>query len=133
MLKLTLIRDIDSGKSTIGRLYCEGEFLCFTLENTWADNQPRISCIPEGTYDLTTKTYGRFYDRYDHPIVVVKNVPGRSEILFHKGNTSSETAGCILVGMEKGVDVIYKSSLAYNKIYPIISVAKKIIITNETT
>ena len=123
MLKLTLIRDIDSGKSTIGRLYCEGEFLCFTLENTWADNEPRISCIPEGTYDLTTKTYGRFYDRYDHPIVVVKNVPNRSEILFHKGNYPKDTLGCILVGDTKAKDAVYNSSNTYNKIYNVLASA----------
>jgi hypothetical protein len=30
------------------------------------------------------------------------NVPGRSEILIHKGNLSSDSKGCIIVGEEFG-------------------------------
>ena len=31
----------------------------------------------------------------------MKEVPGRSYILFHIGNTNKDTSGCILTGMER--------------------------------
>lgn len=130
-MKLTLIRDLDSGKSTVGRLFCEDEFLCFTLENTWLENKKRVSCIPTGTYELELKEYGRFYERYQHPIVKLKDVDGRTEILFHKGNYPSDTLGCILVGDSKGKDVIWNSGKTYNKVYPVISNSTEITIVNN--
>ena len=120
-MKLKLIRDTYGPNSTIGRLYCEGQFLCYTLENKWADNTPRISCIPEGDYDIKTKTYGRFYEKYGHPIVKLQDVPGRSEILIHKGNYPKDTLGCILLGDSIGDDAVFNSSKTYDKYYNIIS------------
>ena len=129
-MRLKLIRDTYSNNSTIGRLYCEEEFLCYTLENKWDDNKARVSCIPEGTYEVTTKEYGRFYERYGHPIVKLLDVPERSEILIHKGNYPKDTLGCILVGDSKGKDAVFNSSKTYNKIYNIISSTKSIEITS---
>ena len=121
-MDLNLIRDTFTDNSTIGRLYLGDEFLCYTLENCWKDNKKRISCIPEGRYELTTKEYGRFYDRYGHPIIkiVEGTVPNRSEILIHKGNYPKDTLGCILLGSTKGTDFVGNSSKTYNRIYPII-------------
>ena len=125
-MKLKLIRDIDSGESTIGRLYCEGDFLSYTLENPWLNNTVGLSCIPPGIYKLGLRTSPNFSPRYGHDMVEVKDVPNRSYILFHKGNTNEDTRGCILLGETKGIDFIGNSSKAYNKFYPIISNCKEI-------
>ena len=55
----------------------------------------------------------------------VKNVPGFTDILIHKGNKEKHTAGCLLVGdvchtNRKGKGEIQSSKLAYDYIYPII-------------
>ena len=67
--------------------------LILTLENNWLDNKKYISCIPAGEY---------FVDKYSsvkYPNVwEIKDVIGRTHILFHAGNWQKDTKGCVLVG-----------------------------------
>ena len=130
-MEITLIRDTDSGKSTIGRMYCCDEFLCRTLENSWKNNERMISCIPEGMYEMELKEYGRFYEEYKHPIIMLKDVPKRSEILIHIGNYPKDTHGCILLGDSVGKDAVWNSRKTYNNLYPLISQATTIEIINK--
>jgi hypothetical protein len=72
-------------------------YTCKTIELRWLDNQHDISCIPEGSYHVEkfdSSTKGKCF--------WIKNVPGRSGILIHKGNFVSgqqiDSKGCILVG-----------------------------------
>ena len=118
---LKLIRDEDNGLSTIGRLYCEGDFLCFTLEDPWNENSKGISCIPKGCYELYTKTYGRYYDKYNVPIPILRDVPGRSEILIHPGNFPEDTRGCILVGDAKADNAVWNSVKTWKHLLPVFS------------
>ena len=64
-----------------------------TLERPWLDNKPNESCIPAGQYVCSRVESPHFGNTFE-----VTNVPGRSHILFHKGNVSTESEGCILVG-----------------------------------
>lgn len=64
-----------------------------TLERPWKNNQRNISCIPVGGYICKRIQSPKFGDTFE-----VQKVPGRSEILFHKGNIDDDTHGCILVG-----------------------------------
>lgn len=78
---------------TSGTLLLNGCPSLITLEPPWKFNLPGVSCIPEGTYDteiFTHQTYGR--------TLHIPDVPGRSDIIFHTGNSLSDTAGCILLG-----------------------------------
>ena len=130
-MKLYLRRDIDTGKSTIGRLYAEDEFLCYTLENTWLNNKPRVSCIPPGCYTLSTKTYGRFYNIMKKPIPILGGTGSRSEILIHWGNYPKDTLGCILLGDSKGIDFVGSSRATWLKHYNIIAISNSIEIIND--
>ncbi len=127
-MKITLIRDISTEKSTVGRLFAGGEFICFTLENAWKDNLKRVSCIPKGTYGLSTKKYGRYWKKYQIPIPILSDVPNRSEILIHPGNYPKDTLGCILVGSSKGEDFVGNSVKTWKKILPILEEATEITI-----
>jgi len=63
------------------------------MENPWLDNKPQESCIPTGIYGceiVQSPRFGRVYG--------VKEVTGRSHILFHAGNYPRDTRGCILIG-----------------------------------
>lgn len=78
---------------TRGVLRINKELFCMTLELPWKMNQRDVSCIPAGTYEVEqvdSPTFGLSYE--------VMNVPGRSNILFHVGNTIRDSTGCILLG-----------------------------------
>ncbi len=95
-MKAVLIRNYQE-KQTLGTLLLfEKEnkvYECKTMELPWRKNQCQISCIPIGKYKVVKHVSPKF-----GPCFHVLNVPGRSEILIHKGNYNSDTLGCILPG-----------------------------------
>ena len=96
VVNLLIIRDTFTEKSTIGRLFINGESFCDTLENPWIDNQRSISCIPKGRYKVRLRLARESATR-DYLHLLVQDVPNRDYILFHRGNTAKDTSGCILV------------------------------------
>ena len=88
-----LIRVAYIPDGTFGVLLDEGVPFCVTLERPWLENKKRISCIPHGYYLCERVQSPKFGDTFE-----VKDVPERSHILFHKGNLSEDTHGCIIVG-----------------------------------
>jgi hypothetical protein len=78
-------------EGTNGTLYANNSFQCYTIELPWVDNLPRMSCIPEGRYELKKRYSPRFKDH-----LLVKGVPGRSLVLLHPANDAlKELKGCI--------------------------------------
>jgi len=110
-INLLLIRDTHTDKSTIGKLYLNGELMCDTLENPYLDNQRNISCIPAGQYNVRLRLARESATR-DYLHLLVQEVPNRSYILFHIGNTAKDTQGCILVGLKRQQDFVSNSRLA---------------------
>jgi len=108
---LLLIRDTFTKESTIGKLFINGESFCDTLENPWLDNQRNISCIPEGQYKVRLRLPRESATR-DYLHLLVQDVPNRTYILFHRGNTAKDTSGCILVGNGRKQDTVENSRLA---------------------
>lgn len=100
----------------------EHEQLCVTLEESWRENQHNISCVPAGTYQgFIRKSHlhgGDGKRAYDVP--ELEDVPGRSHIQLHIGNTLADTEGCILLGQAYGrIDgkpAVLRSGLAYAKL-----------------
>jgi len=92
MKTLTLKRISTNQEATFGVLIDDTEPFAVTLERPWAENRIHVSCIPSGIYTCARASSPRFGDTFE-----VLGVPERSEILFHKGNTPGDTAGCILV------------------------------------
>ena len=110
-INLLLIRDTFTEESTIGRLFINGELFCDTLENPWKDNQRNISCIPDGEYNVRLRLPRESATR-DYIHLLVKEVPNRDWILFHRGNTAKDTSGCILVGKGSEHNAVQNSRLA---------------------
>jgi hypothetical protein len=70
-------------------------FRCACLELPWKDNEPKISCVPAGTYPLHKEYSSAFKDH----LWELKLVPGRSECKIHSANYPSQLLGCIAPGL----------------------------------
>lgn len=80
-----------------GMLSLEDGFQCYTVERPWLDNEPWVSCVPEGVYELNS---ARFRDKYD--TFELLDVPGRTRIKIHIANEMEELHGCIGLGLGLG-------------------------------
>ncbi len=100
---------IDGGKTLIGTLsqFDSGQFICFTLERPWLDNQKDVSCIPSGAYLCS-----RYTSPHHGSTFIINGVEGRDSILFHKGNFVTDSKGCVLVGI--GVELVEEEQLILN-------------------
>ena len=130
-MKLTLKRDTDNGEETFGRLYADEDFICWTIERPWKNNERRVSCIPEGVYGLKTKEYGRFWDKYKKPIPILQDTKPRTEILIHPANYAKDLAGCIALGDSKGEHAVWNSVKTWKKWLPLISQCTEITIIKQ--
>ena len=92
---LDLIRVGQSARGTFGVLRFGAIPFVLTLERPWQDNEPNVSCIPPGRYQCARVRSHKFGNTFE-----VQHVPGRTDVLFHRGNTTEDTKGCILVGEE---------------------------------
>ncbi|MBQ0154158.1 MAG: hypothetical protein KBS70_05175 [Bacteroidales bacterium] len=84
---LRLIRTKTNGSAQIGQLYMDGHLTCDTIENT-------NHIIPTGFYPVRVTHSPHF----DELLPIIDNVPSRSGIRIHPGNTAAHSQGCILVG-----------------------------------
>ena len=110
-INLLIIRDTFTENSTIGKLFINGEYFCDTLENPYINNERNISCIPAGAYKVRLRLARESATR-DYLHLLVQDVPNRTYILFHRGNTAKDTRGCILVGQGSQQDIVHNSTLA---------------------
>lgn len=120
-MNLTLWRHAYLPDCTLGWLIGDGLRLA-TLSEPWIPDpdgpggqrrEPghQESCVPDGSYQLL------WHDSAHHPDTYVlvnealgiyeSQIPpgqlyGRTSILFHNGNTTKDTEGCILVGLRFG-------------------------------
>lgn len=95
MIVLDLIRVGSSSRGTFGVLRHGQVPFVLTLERPWLDNQQNVSCIPKGRYRCRRIRSPKFGSTYE-----ICDVPNRTHVLFHSGNTIEDTEGCILVGEE---------------------------------
>ena len=95
---VTLNRFAHTPVGVFGELILPSGRTLFTVERPWLNNKPTVSCIPEGTYPCQP----RKYYRGGYEAIEVLDVPDRSYILIHRGNTMDDLAGCIAPGMDLG-------------------------------
>lgn len=90
---LTLQTVVYRNDCTLGVLLYETEPVCVTLEDPWNFNNTGVSCVPRRTYSVVPWNSAKFPNTFN-----LVDVPNRSAILIHAGNTADNTEGCILVG-----------------------------------
>ena len=108
---------------TIGKLYIDGKYECYTLEDAVRNNKIQdVTAIPTGEYKLVIDASTRF--KRDMPHIL--NVPNFTGVRIHSGNTSKDTEGCILLGTTwSGGDFISQSKTAFDKFFTKLKAAKE--------
>ena len=96
-IHLSLLRVGESARGTFGVLRLGTIPFAVTLEPPWKDNAVGVSAIPPGTYHCVRMQSPHFGETFE-----ITGVPGRSHVLFHKGNKLEDTEGCVLVAEEFG-------------------------------
>lgn len=100
-MKIEVVRPQSCGATcTIGEMFINGKFTCYTLEDVVRPKNEKVfgqTAIPYGSYRITVTHSPRF--GVDLPLV--NDVPGFSGVRIHPGNTAADTEGCILVGLGK--------------------------------
>lgn len=113
-LKLLLNRERSTDKCTIGRLYLNGVFECYTLEDiVRAVKIPGETAIPAGVYTIIVNDSPRF--KCAMPLLL--GVPHFSGVRIHPGNYAADTDGCILVGDHIESNSLLKSRIAYGRLF----------------
>lgn len=121
-MELKLVREVETDKSTTGKLYVDGKFQCFTLEDVdrkLEKDGKKVygkTAIPRGTYDVTITMSNRF----KKPLPLLANVPQFEGIRIHAGNTAEDTEGCILVGTTVAKDFVGTSRFAFDTLMVLI-------------
>lgn len=127
-MKITVKRLHRTERSTIGELFIDGKFECYTLEDVERKVKiPSETAIPKGTYIVGITLSNRFKRLL--PILI--DVPNFEGVRIHSGNTNHNTEGCILVGTTRSKDFIGSSRLAFDKLFKKMQSAKSITLTIE--
>lgn len=144
-LELLVDRKYKKETYTIGNLYVDGEWFCNTLEDKDRglkssmplDEIERLkiyaeTAIPAGRYvvkmDVVSPKYNRvkwYKDNFGGRMPRLENVKGFSGVLIHSGTTAVDSAGCIIVGLNKKKGNVLESRVTFTKLWKILEEAHK--------
>jgi hypothetical protein len=93
-LRARILRVEESEQGALGVLIIDGVIFCFTLEPD--RNEKGKLYIPQGVYHCQRFHGTKWPDTFEI------QVPGHTAVLFHSGNTESDTLGCVLLGATTG-------------------------------
>jgi len=126
---LTVLRYYDDGQTTLGLMFVNEKFFCYTLEDTYREEKVSgRTRIPSGEYKIDfrkeetplTLKYRETRDWFKYHIEI-RDVPGFTGIYIHSGSNHSHTDGCLLVAdsLYAGDDKksIFNSRSTFEKIY----------------
>lgn len=129
-LSLLVKRDLFGDDSTGGKLYVDGVFECFTLEDEIREEKVfGETAIPPLTTEILlrneggmTAKYKKRFGEFHQGMLWLQNVPGFNWVYIHIGNNDDHTDGCVLVGQDRalladGNSEVYGSEAAYVSLY----------------
>ena len=129
-MKLRLDRFVHGTDSTLGCLFVDDVFQCFTCEDEFRTKKiSGETRIPAGTYKIEGRSEGTLIQKYrkkfgeiQHPVMLwIKDVPDFTFVYIHIGNTDDDSDACILTG--KGATLtsdggtVQNSTAAYIELY----------------
>ena len=119
MKDITIVRRKYYAQTTIGELFINGDFFCYTLEDALRPPSIKVkkfTAIPADDYFVTT----RFSPSFGRDMLMLYNGEDDTEInngtikfnyvYFHGGNKHQDTDGCILVAYNENGNTIYNSA-----------------------
>jgi len=120
---LRLVREPSVTGATLGVLFVDGHYQCFTLEpqireqegqpvSTW--KVPGQTAIPAGRYRVTLVQSPRFGRLV--PLLIA--VPGFTAVEIHTGNTVGDTRACVVVGRLRAAQRVGESKAALDALVP---------------
>lgn len=129
-MKIKILRYSTSPESTLGLLFIDDKFFCYTLEDTFHEEKIHgVTRIPEGNYCLDirkvlsplTINYRKKYPWFKYHLEI-QGIPDFENVYIHIGNKSEDTDGCILVGNttnnnENTKGFIGNSTATFQKLY----------------
>lgn len=114
-MKLKVVREVFTPTETLGSLFIDDKFFCYTLEDfdrgldksmdlktVQATKVHSNTAIPLGTYKVSLSVSNRF----KRLVPEIQSVPGFAGVRIHGGNTHLNTEGCILVAKNRSVDKV---------------------------
>jgi hypothetical protein len=127
-MKITVKRLHRTENSTIGELFIDGKFECYTLEDKEREVKIKSeTAISKGEYKVIINQSNRF----KRLLPLLLNVPNFEGVRIHSGNSNHDTEGCILVGTTRSKDFIGNSRIAFNKLFEKMKKAKDITLIIE--
>ena len=139
-MELIVERKYKKQSYTIGNLYVNGKFFSNTLEDVDRSldssmsvakirelKKPSITAIPRGTYEITLDiispkySTNSFYKQVcNGKVPRLLNVKGFEGVLIHAGNTDKDSAGCLLVGLNKVKGQVINSRETFKELYKLL-------------
>ena len=121
-VKMIIIRDSIEGNAVFGSLLVGGVKVCDTLEN-------KDKLIPCGEYNLNVSKSPKFNRML--PLIYNDKVSMIRGIRMHSGNSTKDSAGCILVGFGRNGDKLINSRNAEAAVTGLAGNDAKLIITTN--
>jgi lysozyme len=115
-MELKLVRDVCGADCTLGKLFVDGEFDCYTVEDVVRPDGPKVpgkTAIPEGRYRVVVSRSPRF----GRDLPLLENVPDFEGVRIHPGNTAEDTEGCIIPGRVRAARGVAQSRVAFDKLF----------------
>lgn len=122
---LVLVRDIRTETTVMGKLFLNGAFICYTLENS-------AKSIPEGVYSIQNSVSPKF--KRELPLIFnATSVKASRGVRFHRGNSYKESNACVLVGMGRDTKklTISESAVAETMVTMLCRNVTKLAVTEE--
>lgn len=139
-MELKLKRTNLADTYTLGELFIDNKFFCYTVEDKVRDinsdgdlddaGEAKVygeTAIPSGTYKVILSMSNRFKKLMPE----VLNVKGFAGIRIHAGNTAVDSHGCIIVGLTKTLNGVASSRNAFVKLMSTLDGVKDIKLTIE--
>ena len=130
----------------ISHVYIDGSYICDAIEDTdrmlddTMDEKYILSkkiksktAIPCGTYNILMNVISPkfslkpYYKKFcNGRLPRFEKIKGFSGVLFHRGNTEKDSAGCIILGQNKIKGQVINSTMCFENFWNKLEVARKI-------